>query len=95
MRYSKSNLEKETKMNIKILGTGCARCHQLEKTAREAVKELGIDATVEEILAYNVLTTPGLVVNEQVVSSGKSLTKAEVTQLIINALAKEEQKKGP
>jgi small redox-active disulfide protein 2 len=87
-------------MNIKILGTGCARCHQLEKTAREAVKELGIDATVEEvkdfskILAYNVLTTPGLVVNEQVVSSGKSLTKAEVTQLIINAMAKEEQKKG-
>ena len=88
-------------MNIKILGTGCARCHQLGKTAREAVKELGVDATVEEvkdfnkILAYNVLTTPGLVVNEHLVSSGKSLTKAEVTQLIINALAKEEQKKGP
>jgi small redox-active disulfide protein 2 len=88
-------------MNIKILGTGCARCHQLEKTAREVVKELGIDATIEEvkdfnkILAYNVLTTPGLVVNEQVVSSGKVPTKAEVTQLIINALAKEEQKKGP
>ena len=86
-------------MNIKILGTGCARCHQLEKTAREVVKELGIDATVEEvkdfnkILAYNVLTTPGLVVNEQVVRSGKSLSKAEVTQLIVNALAKEKDKK--
>ena len=82
-------------MNIKILGTGCARCHQLEKTAKEVVKELGIDATIEEvkdfnkILAYNVLTTPGLVVNEQVVSSGKSLTKAEVSQIIINAMAKE------
>jgi small redox-active disulfide protein 2 len=93
--------KRRAKMNIKILGTGCARCHQLEKTAREAVKELGIDATVEEvkdfnkILAYNVLTTPGLVVNEQVVSSGKLLTKAEVSQIIINALAKEEQKKGP
>ena len=36
-------------MNIKILGTGCARCHQLEKTTREVVKELGIDATVEEV----------------------------------------------
>ena len=84
-------------MNIKILGTGCARCHQLEKTAKEVIKELGIDATVEEvkdfnkILAYNVLTTPGLVVNEQVVGSGKSLTKAEVTQLVINALAKEDR----
>jgi small redox-active disulfide protein 2 len=72
----------------------------LEKTASEVVKELGIDATVEEvkdmskIIAYNILTTPGLVIDEQVVSSGKLPTKAEITQLIINALAKEEQKKG-
>ena len=87
-------------MNIKILGPGCARCHQLEKTASEVVKELGIDATVEEvkdmskIIAYNVMMTPGLVINEQVVISGKVPSKAEVTQLIINALAKEEPKKG-
>jgi small redox-active disulfide protein 2 len=83
-------------MNIKILGTGCARCHQLEKTVKETVKELGIDATVEEvkdfnkILAYNVLITPGLVINEQVISSGNVPTKAEITQLIINAMSKEE-----
>jgi small redox-active disulfide protein 2 len=89
-----------TAMNIKILGTGCARCHQLGKTTREVVKELGIDATVEEvkdmrqIMAYNILTTPGLVINEQVISSGKVPSKAEVTQLIINSLAGEEQKKG-
>jgi small redox-active disulfide protein 2 len=88
-------------MNIKILGTGCSRCQQLEKTVKEAVKELAIDATVEEVkdikkfIDYNVMMTPGLVINEQVMSSGKSLTKTEVTQLIINALAKEEQKKGP
>ncbi|MCX6009503.1 MAG: thioredoxin family protein [Chloroflexi bacterium] len=88
-------------MNIKILGPGCARCQQLEKIVKEAVKELALDATVEEVkdikkfIDYNVMMTPGLVINEQVVSSGKSLTKAEVTQLIINALAKEEQKKGP
>ncbi len=88
-------------MNIKILGPGCARCHQLEKTAREVVKELGIDATVEEVkdikkfVAYNVLMTPGLVINEQVVSSGKVPAKGEVTQLIINALAKEEKEKKP
>jgi small redox-active disulfide protein 2 len=83
-------------MNIKILGTGCARCHQLEKTAKEVVKELGIDTTIEEvkdidkIIAYNVLITPGLVINEQVVSSGKVPTKAEITQLIIDAMSKEE-----
>jgi small redox-active disulfide protein 2 len=87
-------------MNIKILGPGCARCHQLEKTTSEVVKELGIDATVEEvndmskIIAYNVMMTPGLVIDEQVVISGKVPSKAEVTQLIINALAKEDQKKG-
>jgi small redox-active disulfide protein 2 len=87
-------------MNIKILGPGCARCHQLEKTASEVIKELGIDATVEEvkdmskIIAYNVMMTPGLVIDGQVVSSGKVPSKAEVTQLIINALAKEEPKKG-
>ena len=87
-------------MNIKILGTGCARCHQLEKATREVVKELDIDAIVEEvkdmrqIIAYNVLTTPAMVINEQVVSSGKVPSKAEVTQLIINAMAKEEPKKG-
>jgi small redox-active disulfide protein 2 len=87
-------------MNIKILGTGCARCHQLEKTTREVVKELGIDATVEavndmrQIMSYNILTTPGLVINEHVVSSGKVPSKAEVNQLVINSLAKEEQAKA-
>jgi len=87
-------------MNIKILGPGCARCHQLEKTTSEVVKELGIDAAIEEvkdmskIIAYNIMMTPGLVINEQVVISGKVPSKAEVTQLIINALATEEQKKG-
>jgi small redox-active disulfide protein 2 len=82
-------------MNIKILGTGCAKCHQLEKTAKEVVKELGIDSNIEEvkdidkIIAYNVLLTPGLVINEKVVSSGKVPTKAEVTQLVIDAMSKE------
>jgi small redox-active disulfide protein 2 len=87
-------------VNIKILGTGCSRCSQLERTTREVVKELGLDATVDEvkdmkqIMSYNILTTPGLVINEQVVSSGKMLTKAEVTQIIINSLAKEENAKN-
>jgi len=85
-------------MNIKILGTGCAKCHQLEKTVKEVVKELGIEATVEEVkdvkkfIAYNVMMTPGLVIDEQVVSSGKVPSKTEVTQLIVNALAKEQER---
>lgn len=82
-------------MKIKILGTGCARCQQLEKTAREIVKELGIDATIEEvkdikkIMEYPILTAPGLVVNEKLVCSGRVPTKAEVTTFITTALAKE------
>jgi len=84
-------------MKIKILGTGCAKCHQLEQVARDVVKELAVDATVEEvkdikrIMDYHVLTTPGLVINEELVCSGKVPSKAEVTQFIINGLEKEER----
>ena len=87
-------------MKIKILGTGCAKCNQVEKTAREVVKELEIDASIEEIkdirkiMEYNILITPGLVVNEEVVISGRIPSKAEMTQLIINALEKGERSSG-
>jgi len=83
-------------MKIKVLGPGCARCHQLEQTTKEVVKELGVDASVEEvkdmkrIMEYPILTTPGLVVNEELVCSGRVPNKAEVTQFIVNALAKED-----
>jgi len=79
-------------MKIKVLGPGCARCHQLEQTVKEVVKELGINADIEDvkdikkIMEYPVLTTPSLVVNEEVVCSGRVPTKAEVTQFIIKAL---------
>ena len=86
-------------MNIKILGPGCTRCHALEKTVKEVVNELQIDATVEEvkdmakIIEYPILTTPGLVINEQVVSSGKALNKKEVMHLIVTAIEKKKQEK--
>ena len=86
-------------MNIKILGPGCARCHQLEKTTKEVVQELGLDAAIEEvkdimkITEYPILTTPGLVINEELVCAGRIPTKAEVAQLIANALAKEDRTK--
>jgi len=86
-------------MEIKILGPGCARCDQLKKTTRQVVEELGIDASIEEvkdvkrIMDYPILTTPGLVVDGELVCSGKVPDKAEVTRLIVNALASEESGK--
>ncbi len=84
-------------MNIKVLGTGCSKCHQLEQVVRDVVRELAIEARVEEvkdmkkIMAYPILMTPGLVINEELVLSGKVPTRAEVTQLIISSLEKEER----
>ena len=75
-------------MEIKVLGTGCPKCKTLEKATREAVSELGIDAVVvkEEdimkIMGYGVMRTPGLVVNEKVVASGRLLTVEEIKELL-------------
>lgn len=82
-------------MKIKVLGPGCARCHQLEQTTREVVKELGIDADIEDvkdvkkIMEYPILTTPGLVIDEKLVCSGRVPSKSEVTTFITTALATE------
>ena len=82
-------------MKIKVLGPGCARCHQLEQTTREVVKELGIDAEIEDvkdvkkIMEYPILTTPGLVINEKLVCSGRVPSKSEVTTFITTALVKQ------
>jgi small redox-active disulfide protein 2 len=75
-------------MKIKILGSGCKNCAALEKATRQAVDNLGLDATVEKvtdyptIVAYGVMATPALVVDEQVVISGRVPTAREVGDLL-------------
>jgi len=75
-------------MDIKILGTGCTKCNHLETATRAAVTELGLDIEIEkvtdprEIVSWGVMSTPALVVDEEVVSVGKVLSAAEVKQLL-------------
>lgn len=71
-------------MEIKILGMGCPKCQRLEQLAREAAGELGIEATftkvkdIDAIMAYNVMSTPALVIDERVVVSGRVPRKEEI-----------------
>ena len=82
-------------MNIKVLGPGCPNCQKVEAYAREAAAELGVEATVEKvadlnrIMDYAILATPGLVIDEQVVCSGRIPSKAEVTTWLTTALARQ------
>lgn len=83
-------------MEVKILGTGCPNCKRLEKVTRQSLAEMGVEATVTkvtnmvDILAYNIPATPGLVIDEKVVSYGRIPTKAEATSLIATALSEAE-----
>ena len=80
-------------MDIKILGPGCAKCHELDKRTREVVQELGLDASVEyvqdlnKIIEYGILTTPGLVVNGKMVCSGQVPSKDEINRLLTSSAA--------
>ncbi len=75
-------------MEIKVLGTGCARCKSLEKITRKAVDELNLDASVEKvediqtIMEYAVMRTPALVINEKVVLSGQVPNVSELKDLL-------------
>jgi small redox-active disulfide protein 2 len=79
-------------LTIKVLGSGCANCKRVEQIARKIITDLAIEADVvkvtdyNDIMAYNVLSTPGLVINEKLVSSGRIPTPAEVTTWVADAL---------
>lgn len=75
-------------MEIKILGTGCANCLNLEKAARQAVAELNLVATVvkeediAKIMGYGIMRTPGLVVNEKVMVYGRVPSVNEIKEIL-------------
>lgn len=74
--------------SVKILGSGCAKCNQLEAATKEALQQLGMDTTIDhvtdfsQIAAYGVMTTPALVVDGKVVSYGKVLKTGEVVKIL-------------
>jgi small redox-active disulfide protein 2 len=73
-------------LTVKILGSGCANCKKLEAVARAAAASAGLEAEfvkvtdMKAIMAFDLLATPGLVINEKLVSSGRIPTQAEVRQ---------------
>jgi len=83
-------------MEIKILGPGCPNCQRLEKNVRAAAAGLAMDAAItkvsdmKEIMSYDVIATPGLVIDERVVVSGRVPSQAEITSMITTALAEAE-----
>lgn len=79
-------------LTIKVLGTGCANCKRLEQITQKVITDLAIEANIvkvtdySKIMEYPILSTPGLVINEQVVCFGRVPTPPEVTTWITNTL---------
>lgn len=78
-------------LQIKILGTGCPNCNKLEQEIKKAAKNQGLEAEFEKvtdfqkIMDYDVLSTPGLVINEKVVSSGRIPSQSELISFLASA----------
>jgi len=78
-------------LNIKILGPGCANCKMLESITRKVIDGLGIEADVvkitdfNEIMKFPILSTPGLVINEKLVSAGRIPSESEISAWVIQA----------
>ncbi|MDD2211793.1 MAG: thioredoxin family protein [Clostridia bacterium] len=74
--------------SVKVLGSGCAKCNQLEAATKTALEQLGMDTTIDhvtdfsQIAAYGVMTTPALVIDGKVVSYGKVLKTEDVVKIL-------------
>ena len=83
-------------LNIKVIGSGCTNCINLEKLCKEVVAENNIEAVIEkvtdykDIMSYGIMSTPGLVINGKVVLSGKLPTKPTLIHWLMNALVESE-----
>ncbi len=79
-------------LTIKVLGSGCANCKHLEQMAHKAIEQLGVEAEIIKItdptqyVDYGVMSTPGLVINEKTVSTGRIPSFPELTSFITSAL---------
>lgn len=82
--------KKGKNMNIKILGSGCANCKKLLENTEQALKELKMEAEIEEvkdidrIIDYGVMKTPALVINEKVKASGRVLGTEEIKKILVS-----------
>lgn len=79
-------------LTIKVLGPGCANCVNVDSIAKQAAEQMGVEAVFvkvtdyNDIKAYHILSTPGLVINEKVVCAGRIPSQAEVTSWLADAL---------
>jgi len=78
-------------LEVKVLGPGCTNCNKVEQITRQAADYIGVEATItkvsdySQIMEYDILSTPGLVINEKVVCSGRVPSLAEVTTWLADA----------
>jgi small redox-active disulfide protein 2 len=88
--FQTSNFSNQYYMNIQILGTGCPKCKTLEKLTREVVEQNGITAEISkvedimEIMKFNVMSTPAIVIDGKVVLKGRVPSASELKDILTN-----------